>query len=204
MNIRNASDKEFERYGKVLDIDTDEIVDYLQNKAQMPEENNLYVRDDIRMKNLKGIQEIHESVYGLGDIEVGYCNGYNSKLNCMEYHTCPEVDIAADDQVLLLATQNDIQDGILYSKDVKAFRLKKGQAVLLYPYTLHFSPCKLNDNGFRCAIILTDKTNMDLVEKVEDVKLWKVNKWLLAHKDTKQATLGAYVGIVGDNLVVEY
>ncbi len=204
MKIQSVTDPEFQDYGYVLSFNTDEIVSYLKKKAVMPKENNIYVRDDKDMKSLSGIDEIHEKVYGLGDIEVGYCNGYNSLLNCMEYHTCPEVDIAADDLVLLLARPKDLKDGILDSKDVKAFLVKKGEAVCLYPYTMHFSPCKLSDNGFRCAIILSDKTNMDLDKKVDDKALWKVNKWLLAHKDSKQATLGAYVGIVGENIKVEY
>lgn len=204
MKILSVTDPLFKEYGSVLDIDSSEIVAYLKNKAKMPEENNIYVRDDSSMHSLKGIEEIKESVYGLGDIEVGYCNGYNSLLNCMEYHACPEVDIGADDLVLLLARKEDIHDGILNSKDVKAFSLKKGEAVILAPYTLHFSPCKLSKDGFRCAIILSDKTNMDLESTPKDKTLWKVNKWLLAHKDSKQASLGAYVGVVGDNLKVDF
>ncbi len=204
MKILSVTDPLFKEYGTVLDIDSSEIVAYLKNKAKMPNENNIYVRDDSSMHSLKGIEEIKERVYGLGDIEVGYCNGYNSLLNCMEYHACPEVDIAADDLVLLLARKEDIVEGKLDSKDVKAFLLRKGESVILAPYTLHFSPCKLSEDGFRCAIILSDKTNMDLESAPKDKTLWKVNKWLLAHKDSKQASLGAYIGIIGDNLKVDF
>ncbi len=204
MKILSVTDPSFKEYGTVLNIDSSEIVAYLKDKAKMPEENNIYVRDDPSMHSLKGIEEIKENVYGLGDIEVGYCNGYNSLLNCMEYHACPEVDIAANDLVLLLARKEDIIEGKLDSKDVKAFLLKEGEAVILAPYTLHFSPCKLSKNGFRCAIILSDKTNMDLESSPKDKTLWKVNKWLLAHKDSKQAALGAYIGIVGENLKVDF
>lgn len=205
MKILSVADPSFKEYGSIIDIDSTEIVSYLKEKAQMPQINtNLYQRDDVDMHSLKGIKEIKEKVYGFGDIEVGYCNGYNSLLNCMEYHACPEVDIAANDLVLLLARKEDIHDGILDSKDIKAFLLKENQAVILNPYTLHFSPCKLSENGFRCAIILSNKTNMDLDEVPSDKALWKVNKWLLAHKDTIQAKNGAYVGIVGENLKVDF
>ena len=204
MKIQSVTDQDFADYGYILNVDTSEIVTYLKEKAKMPSENNIYVRNDEEMFSLEGLKEIQEKVYGMNDIEVGYCNGYNSLLNCMEYHNCPEVDIAADDLILLLATQKDIHDGILDSGDVKAFLLKKGQAVVLSPYTLHFSPCKLSEDGFRCAIILTDKTNMDLPCKVNDKALWKVNKWLLAHKDTIQAKSGAYIGISGENIKVDF
>lgn len=204
MKIQNVSDEEFLKYGKIIDIDTCSIVTYLKEKATMPKEKNLYVRDDLKMHDLNGISSIKQDVFGLGDIEVGYCNGYNSLLNCLEYHSCPEVDIAGDDLVLLLARVEDVKDGKIKTEDIKAFLLKEGQAVILYPYTMHFSPCKLKDSGFRSAIILSDKTNMDLIKKPLDNKLWKVNKWLFAHKDSIQASLGAYIGIEGENIKVDY
>ena len=204
MKIRSVIDPLFSKYGKLLNLETDEMVSYLHERAKMPEEGNIYVRKDENMRVLRGISKVKEEIYGLGDIEVGYCNGYNSLLNCMEYHACPEVDVAGDDLVLLLANQDDVHDGILDSKDVEAFLLKKGQAVCLYPYTFHFSPCKLSEDGFRCVIILSDKTNMDLEEEPKDKKLWKVNKWLYAHKDTIQAQNGAYIGISGENIRVDF
>ena len=204
MRIRSVTDPLFAKYGKLLDLDTSEIVSSLHHHAKMPEEGNIYVRKDEEMADLRGILQIKEQVYGLGDIEVGYCNGYNSLLNCLEYHACPEVDVAGDDLVLLLAAQDDVHDGLLDSKDVEAFLLKKGEAVILYPYTFHFSPCKLSEEGFRCLIVLSDKTNMNLDETPSDKRLWMVNKWLFAHKDTVQAQNGAYVGIIGENIKVDF
>jgi hypothetical protein len=204
MKILSVTSEEFKDYGYKLDIDTSEIVTYLKKEAKMPEKNNIYVRDDVNMSFLKGIKKIQEEVYWFSDIEVGYCNGYNSLLNCLEYHMCPEVDIAGDDLVLLLARPCDIKNGVVDSKDVKAFLLKKGEAIVLNPYIMHFSPCKLKDEGFTCAIILSDKTNMDLPSKPSDPRLWKVNKYLFAHKDSSQASMGAYVGIVGENIKVDY
>ena len=154
------------------------------------------------MHKLKSFSEIKETVYGLGKIESGYCNGYNSKLNCLEYHTCPEVDVASCDLVLLLATMDDVKDGVIDSSLVKAFLLKEGEAVIINPYVFHFSPCKLTSAGFKCAIILTDGTNSDLETKPVDNRLWKVNKWLFAHPESNQAGLGAYIGIKGDNIEV--
>ena len=204
MKIINATDPSFAPYGKILDIDTSEIVDYLENRSKMPLEGNIYLRDDSSMHSLKGITEIKERVYGLSEIEVGYCNGFNSSLNALEYHVCPEVDIAADEQILLLALQEDIENGVIDSRKVKAFRLQKEQAVILYPYVFHFSPCKLSPSGFHTAIILTDGTNMELIESERKGALWMRNKWLFAHKDSPQASKGAYIGISGENLLVPF
>lgn len=191
---------DIKEYGYFLDIDTTDIVSYLHEKAMFPKENNLYVRDEDAFHDVAGVSKIQEQVFGLGDMEAGYCNGYNHLLNCMEYHACPEVDVAGDDLILLLALPKDIENGYLDSKKVKAFFLKRGQALVLYPYTLHFSPCRIKKDGFRCGIFLSDKTNIDLLNKPEDPRLWKVNKWLLAHPDTKQAKAGAYIGIKGENI----
>lgn len=131
MKILSINDKEFSNYGKVLNVDTKKIVEYLHNNSKMPLTGNIYVRKDLDMDSLNGIDEIKEKVYGFNDIEVGYCNGYNSLLNCLEYHACPEVDIAGDDLVLLLARQEDVKNGKVNSNDIKAFLLKK-EIVFLY------------------------------------------------------------------------
>ena len=109
-----------------------------------------------------------------------------------------------DDLVLLLARQEDVKNAKVNSNDIKAFLLKKGDCVSLYPYIFHFSPCKLSNEGFRCAIILTDKTNMDLESIPKDNALWKINKWLFAHEDSSQAKNGAYIGIEGENIEIKY
>jgi hypothetical protein len=194
--------KDFLPYGYLLKSDTSALVEYLNKKTGLPAEGNIYVRNDENLIKLKEVASIKEEAYADADIEAGYCNGFNSKLNCLEAHTCPEVDIPATDLVLLLALPSDIENGQIDSRKVKAFYLKKGQSVVLYPYVLHFSPCKVSPSGFKCGIILTAHTNEDLKEKPKDPRIWKVNKWLYAHKDSKQASLGAYIGIKGENIEV--
>ena len=55
--------------------------------------------------------QLRDNCYGGMPIEIGYCNGTNTKLNCFEYHRDSEIDIAADDAILLVARQQDIIDG---------------------------------------------------------------------------------------------
>jgi hypothetical protein len=199
----SVTTSEFEPYGYLLNEEFPCAVNYLSTKAKMPREGNIYVRDDIDMKNCPDAKRLQEEVFGLGQMEAGYCNGHNTKLNCLEYHACPEVDLAATDLILLLALPSDIEDGKLDSSKVKAFYVKKGQAVVLRPYVLHFSPCMAKGEPFRCGIYLSAGTNRDLTIKPADPKLWKENKWLFAHRESKQAGLGAYVGITGVNLEVK-
>ena len=203
LKIHNCSDPLFNEYGTFLGSGYEDIVSYLIQNSPMPNETNLYERDDEKMHLLPSYDKICKSVYPNEKVEIGYCNGYNSHLNCLEYHDCKEVDVAASDIILLLAKQEDIDENDkLDSSKAKAFLLKKGEAVILNPYIFHYSPCKLSKDGFKCAIILTDGTNKDLDYKPEDIKLWKENKWLYAHKESAPAQAGAYIGITGENIVV--
>jgi len=196
--------KEFLEYGYVIEGNYEDIVSFLLTNSPMPTNDiNLYERDDERMALVPSIKSLQELVFGGSEIETGYCNGYNNKLNCLEYHASPEINVAATDLVLLLASRKDIKNGFINSKDVKAFYVKKGTCLVLNPYTLHFSPCRADENGFKCAVILPQGTNKDLTFKPKDRMLWKENKWLLAHSESKQASLGAYIGIKGDNIEIK-
>jgi hypothetical protein len=197
--MRSVTTSEFEPYGYLLEGDWSEVVSYLLEHTPLPKEGNVYCRDDEAFGQLKASQIIREKVFGLGQMESGYCNGNNTKLNCMEYHACPEVDVAATDLILILALPSDVKDGKLDSSRCKAFYVKKGQAVVLRPYVLHFSPCKAEGKPFYSSVYLAQGTNRDLEKKPNDPLLWKENKWLLAHPESKQAGMGAYIGITGEN-----
>lgn len=197
-----TKDKEFVPYGYTLEGDFSDLIAALEG-TKIPEEGNLYVRDDTRFHGLPGFSLLKEKVFPNVVMESGYCNGNNKKLNCLEYHACPEVDLAVRDLVLLLALPSDIHDGVVDSKDVKAFLIHRGEAVVLHPYVMHFSPCMKDNVPFICGIFLEAPTNEDLDEPSSDPLLWKKNKWLLAHKESKQASLGAHIGIKGENITVE-
>ena len=139
-------------------------------------------------------------------IELGMCWGHNKALNCLEYHRNSEINIGADDFILLLAKQEKIIDGVLDTADVKAFRAPAGAVVEVYATSLHYAPCQTADGGFRVAIVLPRNTNTDLpkgeIIDAEDKTLWARNKWLLAHADSAEAKQGAYVGLKGENITI--
>ena len=188
-------------YGYYLKGDFSDIFRYLST-TPIPEEGNVYVRDSEDMHAFSGFKSIQNEVFGGEEMQSGYVNGNNKRLNCLEAHNCPEVDLAVNDQILLLALPKDIHDGKIDSKNVIAVHLKAGDAVVLNPYVLHFSPCMVNNEPFRCGIFLIAGTNRDLEKKSDDPLLWKENKWLYAHPESQQAKLGAYIGITGENILV--
>ena len=54
------------------------------------------------LKAMEHADEMKERAYGGLEIQIGYCNGNNKKLNVVEYHRSSELDIAVDDLILLL------------------------------------------------------------------------------------------------------
>ena len=206
MKIYSVTDPEFAEYGKVLEgYDTKELVEAMK-KIALPDEGVAYEPwiDSLEKCAIK--DEFGARAYGGMPIQVGMCWGHNVKLNCLEYHKDSELNIGADDFILLLAKEGQIKDGVLDTADVKAFRAPAGAVVEVYATSLHYAPCQTADGGFRVAIVLPRETNTDIKKgepkNFEDKLLWARNKWLLAHADSAEAKQGAYIGLKGENVSV--
>jgi hypothetical protein len=138
--------------------------------------------------------------------QLGYCNGHNTTLNCLEYHRDSEFNLGTDDFILLIAKQDEIdEEGKLDTAKVKAFRVPAGVMVECYATTLHYAPCHADPKkGFRVLVALPQGTNTD--KPVFEPKNWEDrllrarNKWLLAHPESNEAADGAYIGLVGENM----
>lgn len=210
--IYSCTDEDFKEFGQIIKgYNLDNIMDYVKNNTPIPETGNIYIASVPEMEKLPLYKNMKTNLYGDMDIEFGYCNGNNSLLNGLEYHKGSEINIAVTDMVLLLAHTKDIKDGELDSSMVKGFFIPEGTAIEIYQTTMHFSPCKVSDKGFKCIVILPRDTNTDIdISKKEtifeeDKYLFKRNKWLLVHEDKQDfIARGAYRGIKGKNLKVEY
>ena len=141
-------------------------------------------------------------------VQLGWCNGHNTKLNCLEYHRDSEFNIGLYDFILLVAKEDDIVDGKLDTSKVMAFKAKAGDVVEVYATTLHYAPCNATKDGcFKVVIALPKGTNgaKPNITPVydEDKTLWACNKWLLAHAESDEAKQGAYVGLTGENIDIK-
>ncbi len=204
------TDKSFNQFGRILNEELfNEAIEYLET-TEVPKLGNTYLAHDQyflnAIKNFSG----YDNVFGELPIQYGYCNGLNSKLNALEYHKSSEINIAVTELVLMLGKFEDITDKEYDSSNLVAYYLPKGTVVELYPKVLHFAPCKVEDKGFKCGVILPNLTNVDLckanqINCDEDNYLFKKNKWLLAHEEnTKAINHGAFKGITGKNIEIEY
>lgn len=206
MTIQSVKDASFKTYGKIVEgFDFTELLDTLEKVSEKPSDSVIYVPSVAELEATSAYESLRDHCYGGMPIQIGYCNGTNTKLNCFEYHRDSEINIAADDIVLLLARQQDIVDGQIDSSKTEAFFCPKGTAVELFATSLHYAPCSAKaGEGFRVVIVLPKGTNEEAPgispANQEDKLLWACNKWLLAHKDTSEAADGAHVGLTGQNI----
>ena len=206
MEILSVFDPAFKPYGKVItgmEVTCREILDTLA-QTPLPDATD-YVPTDPALQELPAAVEVSENLFGGMPAQLGWCNGHNTKLNCLEYHRDSEFNLGTQDFVLLLAKLDDLEDGKLDTAKVKAFRVPAGTLVEVYATTLHYAPCHTDPaKGFRVLVALPWLTNTEkpyLKEMApEDKLLWAKNKWLLAHAESGEAAQGAYVGLVGKNL----
>lgn len=211
MKIKSIYTKAFRKYGKVLSgYDTKELLQTLDSNTKMPSDAVIYEPTLPALEKLPIAKEFSEKAFGGMPIELGYCNGSNTKLNCLEYHRGSELNIASQDIILLLARVQDIEHNRLSTGKVEAFRVPAGAVVEIYETTLHYAPCNnvLGKGevaeGFRVVIVLPKDTNTEKPnikpENEEDKLLWAKNKWLIAHPDTSEAKQGAVAGLIGPNI----
>ena len=111
------------------------------------------------------------------------------------------------DLVLILGRQQDIAPDYTYdSGKMEAFLVPAGTIIEVYATTLHYAPCHVEEEGFRCVVILPKDTNTDLEPagealNEEDRLLFARNKWLIGHKEGGLPE-HAYIGVTGENLSI--
>ena len=206
MTILPISDPAFASYGKILEgYDTQELLRTLEAATPLPQGVE-YVPSQPELEALPLTSLLASNAYGGMPIQMGWCNGHNTKLNCLEYHRDSELNCGTEDFILLLARMDDIApDGTLDTGLVKAFRVPAGVLVEVYATTLHYAPCSAAKGaGFRVLVALPKGTNgprPDIqVLNREDSMLWACNIWLLAHPESSEAAQGAPAVLRGENI----
>ena len=205
IEVYSVFDDQFKRYGSVLEnIDVSKICE-AANKIEMPEEGVRYVPSEPSFETLEIANLVKKQVYGGVDSQLGYCWGYNTMLNATEWHTCDEVNIAVTPIVLLLGNLWDVKEDKIDSSKFKAFYVPEGTTVKMFSSTLHYTPCQVCDDGFRCVVGLIKNTNTELDFDAIDKKLISRNKWLISHIDNDEnRSQGFVMGVTGVNFDIKY
>lgn len=204
MEILTVFSPEFRAYGRV--VEGYPVKGLLDALAQTPlTDGVVYVPREPLLHAAPEAQAIGEALYGGMPFQLGWCNGHNTKLNCLEFHRDSEFNLGTEDFILLLGLQGDIADGRLDTATVKAFRCPAGVLIEVYATSLHYAPCHTDPaKGFRVMVALPENTNTDYRPEgganVMDRMLWARNKWLLAHAESAEAAQGAVVALDGVNI----
>jgi hypothetical protein len=206
MKIYSVYDKEFKPFGQVVEGLEETVAEICSALKETPLPEGVgYVPSDPILQELPAATEISEHCFGALPVQMGWCNGHNSRLNCLEYHRNSEFNLGTEDFILLLGEQKEIEDGFFDTAKVKAFRVPAGVLVEVYATSLHYAPCHTDpEKGYRVLIALPWGTNTEKPvmegKNAEDEWMTACNKWLLAHPESDEAKGGAKVGLRGENI----
>ena len=121
MKICSVYDAEFARYGRVHSgIESAALLREME-KIPLPESGTAYEPSVAALEACEAFADYRTSVFGGMSVQRGMCWGRNTKLNCLEYHRDSEFNLGLGDFILLLAKQDEIEDGVLDTAKVKAF-----------------------------------------------------------------------------------
>lgn len=208
--IYSVNDPEFKPYGRVLKgYDFSGLIKVME-KTAIPETGNVYFPSVAELEADPVFEQLQEGLYGSMPIQIGYCNGKNTTYNGFEYHKGSEINIAVTDFMLVLGHLWLIKDNTYRIQDARVFFVKKGTALEMYQTTLHLSPCRVSDEGFRDIVVLPKGTNTPLEQKLkrndmENELLLQRNKWVIAHPEREPLIRqGAHPGLLGENIALKY
>ena len=204
MKILPVTDASFAPYGRV--VEGYDVAPLLAALEKTPlTDSVVYVPREELLHQAEGADKVGEALFGGMPFQLGWCNGRNTRLNCLEFHRDSEFNLGTEDFILLIAKQGEIVNGVLDTACVKAFRVPAGVLVECYATTLHYAPCHTDaQKGFRVMVALPAGTNTDYRPEgganTMDRMLWARNKWLLAHAESSEAAQGAVVALRGENI----
>lgn len=211
VTVHSVFDEAFLPYGRVVTgYNFEEITAYMEAHTTIPESGNVYVPSIEAMEAAPVFTEVQNTLYGGMPIQIGYCNGRNTTYNGFEYHKGSEINIAVTDFMLVLGHTWQLKENRFYVGDEKVFYVPKGTAIEMYQTTLHLSPCRTCDEGFKDIVILPRGTNTPLDNKQvtddpESRLLLQRNKWVIAHPEREPLVKqGAFTGLIGENKELKY
>lgn len=209
LEIKSVLDDSFAAYGRVwhdAGLRFASVTEALECRCPLPAGTD-YVASEPELENAEGADVLKQLLFGGSRVQLGWCNGHNTRLNCLEYHRSSEFNLGSRDFILLLARLQDLDDGALDSNSVVAYRVPAGLLVEIYSTTLHYAPCQVDERGFKVMVALPEGTNAPRVEADTSAEtfgdaalLWATDKWLIAHPASDEAAAGAYAGIAGPNI----
>mgnify|MGYP000842511933 FL=1 len=104
MHIYSVNNPEFKSYGNVWDdVPSELTLPVLEALSATPiPEGSKYVASAPELEGVKDADKLGFLMFGGRLFQLGWCNGHNTRLNCLEYHRDSEINIAVTDLILLI------------------------------------------------------------------------------------------------------
>ena len=223
VTVYHISDSRFASYGRLIDgYDVTGLIKYMEEHTPIPEDGNIYVPSDSEMEKDPAVSLISSALYGGMSVQAGYCNGRNDTYNGFEYHKSSEINIAVTDFMLVLGHSWEISyengDPSYDISQAEVFYIPQGSVIEMFGTTLHLSPLRVSDDGFKGVVILQRGVNSELTEDEKQRRdaalekgdseaklLLKRAKWVICHPQRKPlVSQGAWPGVKGENTKLYY
>lgn len=201
--IYDITDPKFNAFGNVLEgYDLTDIQNYAKENIEIPKEGNSYSPSNTNLENFEVIKEIGADIYAGLPIEAGECSGQNTSFSAFEFHQGSEVNLILTDVIMILGKRDQMVNGYFNAQeDAKAFYIPAGSVIEMYGTTLHYSPCKVYESGFKVIVILIKGSNESLAIdfKSRNNQIIKINKFQMVHESRKdKIEQGIKVGLSGE------
>lgn len=199
--IKSIYDPSFRKYGQILNYDFKDVLERLK-QIEVSKDKVIYVPSVKELEESSDFLTLQNDFFGGLPIQIGYCGGFNKIFAALEYHKSSEINVANESFILVLGKREDIIDGQYDMSKVEVFLVPEKVAVEIYATTLHYSPISNGSSVFNMLVVLPKETNVGSYNSKTDPMLRANNKWLLAHKDSKEAKNNAYIGLIGN--IIEF
>ena len=118
MKIQQVEDKAFSTYGRVLEGYALSPLLKAMEHTPLPKGEVIYVPGMEELEDLPVAKAFKDRAFGGLPIQVGFCNGFNTYLNAVEYHRSSEINVAVTDMILLVGRQQDITEEYTYDAKI--------------------------------------------------------------------------------------
>lgn len=127
MEIKKLKEETIKEYGRIIQGDYFEPLLEKMQRVEYPAEGVEYVMSSEELEEKAVKRKVEETIYGGVPVQIGYCIGKNKRLNALEYHRSPEINIAVDDMILLLGRLQDVEMDFSYDTSrLEAFYVPAG------------------------------------------------------------------------------
>ena len=202
--IKQISDPEFTKYGKIYtNYDVTDVMEYMDKNITIDKTSNIYVPSNAELEKIPSMQTIATDIFAGMPFEAGECTGQSSNFTAVEYHQGSELNVMLTDVVMVLGKRNILEEnGTFNAKEQgELFFVPRGTVVEFYSDTLHYSPIKVDNSGFKIIVMLPAGSNQPLPENFHsnNPRIVKKNKFQVVHESrTDKIKQGAQIGVSGD------